>query len=218
MTTPASQSDVETAVSNVESVKSFVSSLNDYIDFLEGEVEKAIAEAAVLIAHLPIRERKQRLAEIAAKSRAELRRNSDQKRWQAFLKPLQFHAEIARRTLALYPSPEAMLAAQGLGSEERREIEDGIQLLDAKSLLELSRLAVATRNWILGAGLLTINNRRPLDRGAFQSCEFASAIIGAEHSRLVASARYVSEALEASLERNRKFERGEASRHFRSSS
>ena len=107
MMTPASQSDVETARSNVESVKSFVSSLNEYIDLLEGEVEKAIAEAAVSIAHVPIRERKQRLAEIAAKAGAELRRNSDQKRWQEFLKPLQFQAEIARRTLALYPSPEA---------------------------------------------------------------------------------------------------------------
>ena len=132
---------------------------------------------------------------------------------------IEMYQKLLRRYLAFSAiKAEPTLAAQGLGSEERREIEDGIQLLDAKSLLELARLAVATRNWILGAGLLTINNRRPLDRRVFQSCEFASAIIGDEHSRLVASARYVSEALEASLERNRKFERGEASRHFRSSS
>ncbi len=101
-----------------------------------------------------------------------------------------------------------MLAAAGLGNKERRQIEDGIGLLDSKSLLDLARLAIATNNRVLGAALLTSNTRRPLDRRAFSSSELAAALMGAEHCALVARARCVSEVLKASLERNRQSERG----------
>jgi hypothetical protein len=204
----ALESDPPSVEETVEHVRFLASELSDYIKSLEGEVEQAVADAAALSAHLTVSARERQLFEAAMKSRAEVRRRSDQRRWQELLKPLQARDEAARRTLALYPNPEAMLVAAGLGSNERLQLEEGIQLLDEKSLLDLARLAIATNNCMLGAALLTINTRRPLERRAFSSSELAAALMGAEHSALVERALRVSEALKASLERNRQFELG----------
>ncbi len=68
-----------------ENARSLALELGDYIDALEAEVKKAIADAAALTTHLSAGAREHRLSEAAMKERAAVRRRSDQKRWQDLL-------------------------------------------------------------------------------------------------------------------------------------
>jgi hypothetical protein len=180
---------------------------NVLIDWLEGEVELATADADLDLPYgIDRTEHDRKLGEARQKKRTELRRESEQRRWSEFLIPLKAYDDAARMALALYPNPEAMLSAHGIGSTERLEAEQALRLIDLDTLAQLVDTAITTGNRMLGVSLLTINGRLPIDRRRFRSQDLAHALMGEEHDQLLANATLVRDTYEACLERNRQFQ------------
>jgi hypothetical protein len=135
---------------------------------------------------------------------------SDDARW-ATLKELNAASESLALTATLFASPVVVLSRAGLGSPERSAYQMQAASAGPTELANLATFAVATKNRVLGAALVSVIDAMPARSRPFSAQELADKLVGDEQRAVMASVDAVRTAYERALVANRAFQNNKSS-------
>ncbi len=181
------------------------------IDTLTAGIAARAAEAAqsAKAAGFPPDLQKQAATQTAAKAKAELLANSDKERWDR-IRELTAAEESLATVDRLFANPIAVLARSGLGSAERVNFAAAVATSGPAELRQFAEFAVATKNRVLGAALLSRLDALPAKNRPFSAHELADKLCGEETRAVRASIDAVRNATNRALTANRAFTAGKS--------
>lgn len=158
--------------------------------------------------HPSVRAHAERTAEQrTSEFRRTLKESSEKDRYEVIK-----HLNEATSRLSLletvYPSPVALLAVAGLGSQERSRYHEQIAGAGPVALQNMAELAIAKRDRFLAAALLAEVDKLPTAQRPFKGHELADAIVGEEHKALMRQVATAKLTLQRAINDNRELETG----------
>ena len=181
------------------------------IDTLAGGIAGKAAEVArsMAAAGLPADLQKQAADKAAATARVEIIKNSDKVRWDA-IKELNASADSLATVNLLFANPVTVLSRAGLGTPERTNFTAQIAGAGPVELRQLATFAIATKNKVLGAALLSAVDQMPRKDRPFSAVELADRLCGEETRAVRAAIETVKVSAQKALNLNRAFTAGRA--------
>lgn len=183
------------------------------IDQLETDVATRQTEAEARweqVTSMRKAERRQHAAKEVSKFRRGIVEKTDDERWQA-LRELKAEADRVSAAEAHYTSPAALLAREGLGTDERSRYMAQVANSGPAELRNFAQVAAATGNLLLAVAILNrLDTMRPDDRKAVGITRqaLAKALVGADFDKAQRSITVVRNRVQAALNRNRALQNG----------
>jgi len=152
---------------------------------------------------------KRQQASRLAKFRITIAESSHNSR-EELLRPLAKLAADAAFLMTLCNSPAQMLGRVALGENKRTQYQTQLEGAGPVELETAAVTAIATGDVVLAAAIVTVVDRRPLDRRPFSVAAFAERMWGEQHSNITAKLKGVMLAQRTALAANNEFVRGKA--------
>jgi len=152
---------------------------------------------------------KQQAASRLAKFRITIAESSRAAR-EELLKPLARLASDAGFLMTLCNSPAQMLGRVALGDNKRTQYQMQLEGAGPVELETAAVTAIATNDVVLAAAIVTVVDRRPLDRRPFSVADFAARMWGDQHKEVMAKLKGVILADRTARAANAEFVRGRA--------
>lgn len=152
---------------------------------------------------------KQQAASRLAKFRITIAESSRAAR-EELLKPLARLAADAGFLLTLCNSPAQMLGRVALGDNKRTQYQMQLEGAGPVELETAAVTAIATGDVVLAAAIVTVVDRRPLDRRPFSVADFAARMWGDQHKEVMGKLKGVILADRTARAANAEFVRGRA--------
>ena len=141
--------------------------------------------------------------------RRELVKSSEKER-DDVLSALRKHENELQAFAELCTSPAQMLGRVGLGDPRRTQIQLQLQGAGPVELTTAAKEAVARRDLVAGAAIMTVVDRLPKKDRPFSPAEFADALMGAQHKALTAKLDAARERIAATRDLDRAFALGKS--------
>ena len=135
----------------------------------------------------------------------ELQESSQNER-DAKLKFIHEHAAAVAAFETLYPTAIALLASQGLGTEQRSRYVEQMVTSGPAELQNFACQAVARRDPVLGAAVLSRLDALSKESRPFTAGDLAKRLVGAAHAERIHLAREVKHAFQSARNANHSFE------------
>ena len=135
----------------------------------------------------------------------ELREKSQNDR-DRLLKFINEHGEAVAAFETLYPTPIALLASQGLGTEQRSRFVEQLQHSGPAELLNFANRAIARRDPVLGAAVLSRLDALSKESRPFTAGDLAKRLVGVAHAERIHLAREAKHAFQSARNANHSFE------------
>lgn len=179
------------------------------IDTLTAGIAARASDAAkaAQAAGFPPDLQKQAASKTAAKARAEVIANSDKDRWDR-IKELTAAAESLATVDTLFANPVTVLSRAGLGTPERSNFTAQVAGAGPTELRQLAAYAVATKNRVLGAALVSAIDRMPSKNRPFSAADLAEHLCGDEIRAVRTAIDAVRTSAQRALNANRAFTAG----------
>ncbi len=179
------------------------------IDTLAGGIAAKAAEVAKSLesAGYPRRDAEAAAAKAAYTARTTIMQNSDKERWDR-IKELNAAAESLATVDLLFANPVVVLSRAGLGTPERTAFMHQIEGSGPAELRQLAAFAIATKNRVLGAALVSAIDRMPRKDRPFSAAELADHLCGDETRKVRAAIDVVKVSAQKALNLNREFSSG----------
>ena len=181
------------------------------IDTLTAGIAAKASDAAKAAASagFPPDLQKQAATQTAAKARAEFIINSDKERWDR-IRELTAAADSLATVDALFANPVTVLSRAGLGTPERTNFTAQVAGAGPTELRQLAAFAVATKNRVLGAALVSAIDRMPTKNRPFSAADLAEHLCGEETRAVRTAIEAVRTSAQRALVANRTFQNNKA--------
>lgn len=181
------------------------------IDTLTAGIAAKAEDAAksAQAAGFPPNLQRQAAEQTAAKARAEFTTNSDKERWDR-IRELTAAADSLGTVDALFANPVTVLSRAGLGTPERTNFTAQVVGAGPAELRQLAAFAVATKNRVLGAALVSAIDRMPTKNRPFSAADLAEHLCGEETRAVRTAIEAVRTSAQRALVANRNFQNNRA--------
>ncbi len=129
---------------------------------------------------------------------------------ERLLSVLAGYAKEAAFLATLCASPTQILGRVGLGDAKRTQYQTQLDGAGPVELETAALTAVATNDLVLAAAIVTVLDRRPVDRRPFSANDLAARLFGAEYKKVSTQLAGIQLALKTATAANREFVRGKA--------
>lgn len=129
---------------------------------------------------------------------------------EPLLSVLAGYAKEAAFLETLCASPTQILGRVGLGDAKRTQYQTQLDGAGPVELETAALTAVATNDLVLAAAIVTVLDRRPVDRRPFSANDLAARLFGAEYKKVSTQLAGIQIALKTAIAVNREFVRGKA--------
>ena len=192
----------EVAARRAEKFGAMIDTLAGGIASKAGEVARSMAAAG-----LPADLQRQAAEKAAATARTDIIKNSDKERWDR-IRELNASADSLATVNLLFANPVTVLSRAGLGTPERTYFAMQVAGAGPAELRQLATFAIATKNRVLGAALVSAIDRMPRKDRPFSAAELADHLCGEETRAVRAAIETVKVSAQKALNLNRAFQSG----------
>ena len=133
---------------------------------------------------------------------------SSQKDRDAKLKFINEHAAAVSNFETCFPTPIALLAAQGLGTERRSRLHEQTVNSGPAELLNFANQAIAGRDLVLAAAVVSRLDALSKESRPFRAGDLAERLVGVSHAERIHLAREAKNAFQAARNLNHDAEMG----------